>query len=206
MLKEDLALVKQANQIRKLYSHPHSPEELQKLFRGKLFSIFMVSGPTAFLGLAIAGVLQAITRSAWVGLFASIVLVFVVTTTAFQILWYADNKNIYRENGRFGRHSFVTMQQDLMPLHLFGVKTAATFALVAVPINAAIIGAVQIANSQAAHSLPVPLMVFVLDTILVQGTFMRIMGDFFDRHSVMLTERHFDLLSAPTNDDSMIVR
>ena len=199
MLKEDLALVKQANQIRKLYSHPHSPEELQKLFRGKLFSIFMVSGPTAFLGLAIAGVLQAVTRSPWVGLFASILLVFVVTTTAFQILWYADNKNVYRVNGRFRKNSFVAMQQDLMPLHIFGLKTAATFALVAVPINAVIIGAVQIANAQAANSLPVPLMVFILDTILVQGTFMRIMGNFFDRHSVMLAKRHFELLSAPAS-------
>lgn len=194
-ISEDLSLMRQAMLTRRVLSQPHSREDLQQMFRGKLFSCFFLSGPFSFVAVAIASYLQYLTRSAWVGLFSTIFLIMLITLIAYQFFWWIDNRRIYMESGSFGRAEFMAMQRDLWPVHWFGMRTGLTFAAVGVPINGAIIGLADLVARNVSRNLPMPIIVIVIDAIVVQGTFVRIMGDFYDRYSHRLAERHFDYLS-----------
>lgn len=193
-MKEDLRLMRQALRTQRVFSKPHTPDELQQLFRGRLFTCFFLSGPTSFLGAGIGGVLQWMTNNAWVGLFGTILGTLLVTTIAYQVFWFFGNRRVYRVGGHFGWRGFHDLQRDLWPVHLFGAKTGLSFALVAIPINAVIIGIFEFFG--LASRLPVPLLVLIIDAIVVQGTFVRIMGDFFDRYAHELSLKHFDYLAS----------
>lgn len=194
-MREDLRLMLQAFKNRKEFAIPHSEEELQQLFRGRLSICFFLSGPFAFVGASIGGVVQYATRNPYLGVAGTILGIFFVTSLTYQFFWWLDNRRIYSLDGRFGRREFLNMQRDLWPVHLFGAKTGFTFALLSAPIVAVIVGAIQLVSSRFAESFPAPILVLVVDWIVVQGTFVRIMGDFFDRYARSLASKHFDLLA-----------
>jgi hypothetical protein len=191
-LMEDLTLMKQAFKSRKSLgaAGAHDKESLQQLFRGKLFSAFFMSGPSGLLAAALAYTIQRLFDSHWIGLLATFVFALVITSIAYQIVWYIDNRILYDRDSKGKLHGILELQKDMWPIHLVGLKTGAFFFFVVGPINAAILGAFELMNRDFAKWFPVPVVVFLVDIAIVQGPFLRIMGDFFEKHSFRLAEKY----------------
>ena len=192
-MKEDLNLMHQALRTRKTLAAPKNEEELQQLFRGRLFAAFFLSGPFGMVGAALGYAVQRWTENPWIGWIGTIFFTMTVTTAAYQLMWFLNNRDMYGGSG--SKSTFAELQRDLWPVHWFGIRTGFLFALMASPINAILIGALQLFSASMARTLPIPVLVLLVDWIVVQGTFVRLMGDFFDRHSRVLAARRFN---APT--------
>lgn len=192
--QEDVHLMRRAFQERGASTIPHSETELQQLFRGRLFSAFFLCGPFGMAGAALGYVWQRYSQSPWIGWLGTVLFTMILTTIAYQIIWLLMNKPIYAPYRRSDR--FMALQSDMWPAHWFGIRTGGAFALLASPINAALIGLLQYFSSSLARDLPIPILVLLVDWIVVQGTFMRLMGDFFDRHSRVLAARHVRVVDA----------
>lgn len=191
-LKEDLALMLHAFREIGAMAIPHDIVELQRLLRGRLFTAFFLCGPFGMVGAALGYAWQRQSQNPWFGWLGTIVFTMILTAIAYQAIWLLTNRALYAEMG-LGR-KLKSLQVDLWPVHWFGIRTGGAFALLASPINAAIIGALQFFSASLARELPIPVLVLLVDWIVVQGTFMRLMGDFFDRHSTVLADRHFRMV------------
>lgn len=175
---------------RRAYDVPHDEESLAGVFRGRLFTAFMLSGPFALLASGFAYWLQRATDNEWIGLIATVLFIATLTNIAYQGIWWAENKAIYRRRGHLGWDGWVEMQRDLWPVHFFGLKTGFTFAILTLPLSAVVLGIATLASKSFAKNIPVPIIVLAIDAMLVQGPFLRLMGDFFDRHSKVLAKKY----------------
>jgi len=192
---EDVRMMRHAFKTRStLGKTAHDYESLQQLFRGKLFSCFFMSGPSGILAAVMAYGVQRFFKSPWMGLLATFLFAFVVTTIAYQMIWFADNRVLYRRKRGFQK--LFALERDLWPIHFVGVRTGLIFLFLVTPINGVIIGAIEFASKQFAEWFPVPVIAFLVDVAVVQGPFLRIMGDAFERHSHVLAERYLPLFGA----------
>ena len=194
-LKEDLGAFYRAVRNRKEFSLTLDRAALEDAFRGKLFGCFFLSGAFSFVGIAIGGALQVLTRKPSVGLFATIVLVSLICTAGYQLIWWLDNKKLYLATRDTPWGRFMELQRDLIPVHLVGFKLALIFGFLTIPINVLIIVVASAINESIAPYLPMPVLVFLIDFILVQQPLMRLMGDAFERHSKVLADKYTARLS-----------
>lgn len=192
---EDMRLMRKALLDRKAFETDHDMESLAKVFRGRLFSAFFITGSSGLIAAALAYAIQRYFDNPWIGLFATILFGIVVTSLAYQIFWFIDNKGLYQKNGHQTIGSLVEMQRDLWPVHFMGIKTGLTFLILTTPVNGLIIGLIEFFNRKFAAVLPVPVIMYVVDLILVQGAFLRLMGDFFDRYSKVLAKKYAALFA-----------
>lgn len=176
----------------------HDAESLQQLFRGKLFSVFFISGPSGIVAATLAYGVQRSFRSPWMGLLATFILAFVVTTIAYQLIWLLDNKILYRQKSFFQK--LKALERDLWPVHWCGMRAGLAFLPIVGSINAVVIGLMQFASPRFAEVFPVPVIVFLVDIAMVQAPFMRIMGDFFDRHSYTLARTYLPAFGTDGSD------
>lgn len=195
-IREDISLMFKALRERQAYDSTHNHETLAKLFRGKLLSSFFITGPSAFVSMGLAYWAQRIFKSPWVGAVATVVFATIITTLAYQVFWWFDNRRLYQRQGHNVFEGLLEMQRDLWPVHLYGIRIGLTFLLVVAPINGIIIRAIELASPQFAEVFPVPIIMAVVDAVAVQGTFARIMGDYFDRHSQRLATKYYSVLAA----------
>lgn len=162
-------------------------EELGSAFRGKLLACFYLSGPLSFVSLAASVYLQRKTQNPFVGQYSEQAMSMVFCTLAYQVFWALGNRGLYRGTLR---ERFVAFEKDMLPVHGNGIKIGMSFNLVVWPVTSAILFGVQLLNRQAAVNIPAALVQGVINTVFVQPTFMRAMGDFFERWSRVLAERH----------------
>lgn len=189
-LREELGLVQRSWRMRKELDFAKHDVTLQQLFRGKLFSIFMMSGPFGGLvALPVGYWFQRLTSNGFVGLFSTIAVVLVVTTTMYQVFWWHDNRILYQGIAH-GYAKFAEMQRDLWPVHWFGIRTGFVMGFLGNIIATFIVGLVQANWPRAIEVVPMGTFAFILDVILVQGPFLRVMGDYFDKHSHVLAAKY----------------
>jgi hypothetical protein len=189
-VKEDLNSFKMAVKQRGQCTSKWDVSRLEELFRGKLFGVFFLSGPSAFLGFTGATIAQYWTQNSWVGLFSTIIFTFLITTLAYQIFWYLDNRKLYE---RISPNFLIQLREleiDLWPIHWTGMRFGLVFSLLTVSLSSIVIVVANFIRPGLANALPIPIILMLLEFVLVSGTFMRIMGDQFDRHSRTLAAKY----------------
>lgn len=165
-------------------------EELATSFRGKLLACFFLGGPTIWIGFATAYWLQRKYQNPFIGQYATHAINLVITTLAFQFIWWVGNREMYRSENPTLAGRFRAFQRDLLPVHGNGIRIGMTFNLISWPIVSLILWGIQTLNHRAAVDIPAQAVQQAFDATFINTTFMRLMGDFFERWSVVLAERH----------------
>lgn len=165
-------------------------EELATSFRGKLLACFFMSGPTIWIGFASAYWLQRKYQNPWIGQYATHAINLVITTIAFQTIWWIGNREMYRGEHGSRRARFRAFERDLLPVHWNGIRTGMTFNIVSWPIVSLILFGIQAVSHRASVDIPAQAVQQAFDATFINTTFMRLMGDFFERWAMVLAERH----------------
>lgn len=189
-LKEDFAAFGQYLVARKTFGDALDMDSLISAFRGKLFGSFFLSGGFSLVGVAAGTYLQYLTRSPWVGLLVPIVVGAFAATAVYQMVWWCDNWRVYRLYRHHIWDRLGEFERDLMPIHASGLRLAAVFALLTVPLNAVLIKVLDFINPQIAQVLPISVIYWITDVALLQSTFVRVMGDKFEAHAHVLAEKY----------------
>ena len=163
---------------------------LARTLRGKLFGTFFVAGIFNLSGVITGTAAQAATQIPWVGLFSTIIVASIVSTTAYQIVWAVANRDLYSRFFRSRWQKFLAIERDLLPIQLTGFKFALGFGLISVPLTSLLIIGLEPVSPYLVRVIPMGVVVATLDAILVSGTFVRIMGDLFEVHSVRLANKY----------------
>jgi hypothetical protein len=149
------------------------------------------AGPTNILALVGGYAAQRYFDNVYVGLFATILLGILITTSAYQALWWTSTKTMYtgRKVG-FWDH-FNAVQRDLWPVHFHGIRVALTLLLITAPIHTGGVAVFHTLAPKLANVFPAAVVLFVVDIIFIQGPFLRSMGDCFERQARVLADRYF---------------
>ncbi|MFQ3587165.1 MAG: hypothetical protein SNJ74_03660 [Fimbriimonadaceae bacterium] len=188
--REDLRASRHALRNYRFESVRHDREMLARTMRGKLFGTFFVAGIFNLAGVITGTAAQAATQNPWVGLFTTIVVASVVSTTAYQIVWAIANRDLYRRFFRSRWQRFLAIERDLLPIQLTGFKFALAFGLISVPLTSLLILVLEPISPYLVRVIPMGVVVATIDAVLVSGTFVRIMGDLFEFHSVRLANKY----------------
>ncbi|MBX3113851.1 MAG: hypothetical protein KF836_04730 [Fimbriimonadaceae bacterium] len=195
--REDMIATKAALEKRKsLLNGEATHEELPEIFRGKLMGVFFATGWTNLLGIFLGGVLQYRFGSQWLGLYATPFLCFIVTAIAFQIAWWLDNRSIYRMIHRDPVHQFFDLQKDMVPVHRAALPVAIGFSLVNFLISSPVLALITLINPEAGKNTPAGALIMIVEFLFIGSSFVRIMGDFFDKHSFTLAAKYKDICRA----------
>jgi hypothetical protein len=122
-------------------------------------------------------------------------------TIAFQLAWWIPLRRVYARIGS-RRQAFMALEHDLLPIQLQGIRWTLTFAAFSVPLKALITLLIQRMNPHFAIYFPMGGVVLVTDALLVDATYIRIMGDIFDRRSWVLAQGFADLQSVALTEES----
>lgn len=188
--REDLRASRHALRNYRFDAVRHDQGMLARTMRGKLFGTFFVAGIFNLSGVITGTAAQAATQNPWVGLFTTIIVASIVSTTAYQIVWAMTNRDLYHRFFRSRWQRFVAIERDLLPIQLTGFKFALAFGLISVPLTSLLIIVLEPISPYLVRIIPMGVVVATLDAILVSGTFVRIMGDLFEVHSVRLANKY----------------
>lgn len=193
-LKEDLAATKAALERRKaLNEGVATADELPDIFRGKMMGVFFATGWTNLIGIVIGGILQFRTGNPLIGLYSTPPLCFLITGIAFQIGWWADNKKIYNRFHKDPAHQFLQLQKDMWPVHRAALPIAIGFSLLNYIILTPLYSVLTWINPGLAKNTPAGALIMAIEFLFIGGTFVRLMGDFFDRHGYTLAAKYRDI-------------
>lgn len=193
-LKEDITATKSALERRKALHDGQATEgELPDIFRGKLMGVFFATGWTNLLGIMAGGFLQYRFGNGLLGLYATPPLCFTFTAVAFQIGWWFDNKTIYRSVAETPGGRFLALQRDMVPVHRAALPIAIGFSLMNYVILSPLYLLLEWINPMLAKNTPAGALIMVIEFLFVGGTFVRLMGDFFDRHGYTLAAKYRDI-------------
>lgn len=189
--KEDLSATRKALRFRKEILHGNfDGMALPEVFRGKLFGVFFATGWTTTLGFLASWILQRATNSQWVGLYATPVLIYIITALAYQIGWYLDNKRLYALSYKEKDRRFIEFEKDLAPVHWTGFKFAVIFNVLNLTLGSLLTALVTFISEPFAKVFPQFVFIVIIEALFVAGPFVRIMGDFFDRYSYRLAKKY----------------
>ncbi len=190
-MKEDLVVTKAALMKRKeLLRGQANSEDLPEIFRGKLMGVFFATGWTNLVGIALGYVAQKMFSSPWAGLLLTPVLCFLMTAIGFQIGWWLDNRRIYGAYHKDPAHQFLELQKDMMPVHRTSLPMAIAFSFANVLIAAPILALLTWLVPDFAREAPAGLLIMIGEFLFIAGTFVRVMGDFFDKHGYALAIKY----------------
>lgn len=192
--KEDMVATKAALEKRKsLMDGEATHEELPEIFRGKLMGVFFATGWTNLIGILLGGFLQYRFGSQWLGLYATPFLCFIVTAIAFQIAWWIDNRKIYELIHKDPAHRFVDLQKDMMPVHRAALPVAIGFSLINFVISTPVLALITFINQDAGKNTPAGALIMLVEFLFIGSSFVRLMGDFFDKYSFTLAAKYKDM-------------
>ncbi|MDK3161043.1 hypothetical protein QPK87_31465 [Kamptonema cortianum] len=189
--REDLVATREALKKRKeLLAGEAHHASLPEIFRGKLMGVFFATGWTNLIGIGLGYVLQKAYSSQWVGLFSTPLLCFVVTGLAFQFAWWIDNRAIYKAAAPDPAHRFLSFQRDMGRVHLASLPFAIVFNIVNVSVVAPILGIITLINPALGKETPAGALIILVEFLFIGGSYVRVMGDFFDKFSYVLATRY----------------
>lgn len=174
--------------------------EFAKALRGRLFACFFVAGPFSFTGVVASVWLQARSHNLWVGMISMYIINIAVSTLAYQVAWGVSSREFYSEKRSPWRLA-TNVLADIWPVQWKGLVWAFTFSMISIPFNSVLIVVIYAFLPKTAESVPMGLVVAVFDFVFVSGTFVRVMGDIFEKYSVILADRYWQPRE-PTQADS----
>jgi|GEM_PF-2139447 len=193
-LKEDLAVTKAALERRKaLLAGTATEEELPNIFRGKLMGVFFATGWTNLIGIVLGAFLQYSFQNPLIGLYATPPLCFTVTAIAFQIGWWFDNKKIYQTVNKTPNTQFLALQRDMWPVHKASLPIAIGFSLLNYILLTPFYILLTTFAPNLAKNTPAGALIVIIEFLFIGGTFVRLMGDFFDRHGFTLAAKYREI-------------
>jgi len=172
------------------FDHSHEYEVLAKSFRGKLFAAFFVSGLFVWPGIALSWWVQAVTRSTLFGTIAMLVFTQIACTTAYQVLWYFGNRELYRLNYTTHKERFLALQRDILPVQWKGFRMILPVVAVTYPVVAWVTHLIAEAIPGAIQALPAGGIAFLVELLLISTPLMRAMGDLFESHGKRLAAKY----------------
>lgn len=185
-LRQDFGAARHALRIWHLSEVVHDPAALERGFRGKMFATFVIAGLISIIALPIGAAIQVATLNAWWGLIGTIIIGHFTANASFQVIWSLTNRDLYRHwPGPWQR--FLALQRDLLPMQLAGLRIVAYILVVALPFNATLALAVQHWIPGAVKVVPVNILSAIVDAALFNSTFVRLMGNLFERRATELT-------------------
>jgi len=185
-LRQDFAAARHALQIWHLSEVVHDAPVLERAIRGKMFATFVIAGLISIVALPIGAAVQVATLNAWWGLIATILIGHFTANAGFQVIWSVTNRDLYR-HWPSAWERFLALQHDLLPMQVQGLKIVAYILVVALPFNATLAMAVQHWVPGAVKVVPVNILSALVDAALFNSTFVRLMGNLFERHATVLT-------------------
>lgn len=175
---------------KELLSGSAAHADLPEIFRGKLMGVFIATGWTNLLGIFLGGLLQFTFRNQWLGLFTTPAICYLVTALAFQIGWWLDNREIYRAAHPDPAHRFWELQRDMWPVHQAALPFAVAFSTVNLVLTAPILGVITLINPELGKNTPAGALIILVEFLFIGGSFVRLMGDFFDKYSFRLAAKY----------------
>jgi hypothetical protein len=155
--------------------------------------VFFATGWTNLIGIFLGGLLQFRFENPILGLYATPPLCFTVTAIAFQIGWWIDNKHIYHAVSDTPGGRFLALQRDMLPVHKASLPIAIGFSLLNyILLTPFYILLTTFAPNLAKHT-PAGALIVIIEFLFIGGTFVRLMGDFFDRHGFTLAAKYRDI-------------
>lgn len=166
-------------------------DALAKAFRGKFFAAFFFSGGFGLVAAGLATSVQYQTRNPYLSVVLTLVFSLVLTTMAFQAFWAVANVDFYRAtaSGFWGR--FKQLQRDLWPIHATALRVAPVFASIAIPVNTLIAWLFSLLPNEVGAYIPMPPIVLIVNWLIIDGTFIRIMCDRFDTQSQVMADQYW---------------
>ena len=189
-MREDLSITLKVYQARKLSLPREDRVALAQTFRGRLFSCFFLSGPFALVGVFMGTVTQYVFHSADIGLNSTLPWIMFLTTLAFQIFWWMHNRRLYLSHYPNRLTAIWALQKDLFRVHITGIAFGTAFASVGFALTKLMIVLIGHFFPKVIDWIPMNVLFFILDFILVQGPYLRVMGELFDKQSKKLSEKY----------------
>ncbi len=165
-------------------------DALAKAFRGKFFAAFFFSGGFGLVAAGLATSVQYQTRNPYLAVALTLVFSLVLTTLAFQTFWAVANVDFYRTTSPNLWSRFKQLQRDLWPIHATALRVAPVFASIAFPVNGLIAWLFSLLPNEIGAHIPMPPIVLVVNWLIIDGTFIRIMCDRFDTQSQTMADRY----------------
>lgn len=188
-MREDLAAAKHGLKIWHLGQLTSDPIAFEKAVRGKLFATFVLAGAFSVIALPIGVAAQVATNSAWVGLLTPIIVGHFVSNVAFIFVWGWTNRDLYSHCGNpIARLKAIC--DDILPLLWAGLKVVAPLMMAALPINAVFAYLLDNYLKHLVRYLPIGFFMVAIEMLFFNGTYIRLMGNLFERYSRILTERY----------------
>ena len=195
--REDMSATRAALEKRRLLvSGQATTEELPEIFRGKLMGVFFATGWTNLLGLMLGGVVQYSTHNQWLGLYLTPVFCYIVTAIAFQIAWWIDNRKLYEITWKDPAHRFFALQKDMAPVHRAALPVAVGFSLLNFVIISPLLGLITLINPELGKNTPAGVLIMIVEFLFIGSSFVRLMGDFFDKYSFSLAAKYREICRA----------
>lgn len=200
-MKEDFQVTKAALQKRQeLLSGQATTADLPEIFRGKLMGVFFATGWTNLVGIGMGYMAQKMFSNAWVGLLSTPILCFIMTAIGFQAGWWLDNRRIYRAYKSDPAHQFAELQKDMWPVHRTALPMAVMFNFANVLFAAPILALLTWLAPEFAREAPAGLLIMIGEFLFIAGSFVRVMGDFFDRHGYELAIKYRSVCACDQSD------
>ena len=174
-------------------------ENYARALRGRLFACFVVAGAFSSSGMLVSLWLQSVSHSPYIGVLSVYVANNVLCTIAYQIAWWISSKEFYKE----GRNPLKTLSlviSDVWPVQWQGLKWAALAALITLPFNIVVLFVLKTFAPKVGDYIPAAVLVAVVDFVFVSGTFVRVMGDIFANHSLVLAKRYWTSKESESED------
>jgi len=188
-MREDVAAAKHGLAIWHLGTLTHNPEAFTTGVRGKMFAAFVLSGAISVIALPIGVAAQVATNSAWVGMITPMALGHLISNIAFQFIWAWTNRDLYAPHrGLIGK--IMSLEEDLVPLQLAGLRVALPLILLALPINSTFAFILETYFHNLVKFIPIGFIMVAVEMFFFNGTYIRLMGNLFERYSEQLTLRY----------------
>lgn len=188
-LKKDLRAFQHAITSVRKDIHEHDVSKLEDLFHGRMMVAFYISGPFNMVAVGLVQWLQYRLGFAYTVWFLPVVAL-ILTGIVFQLAWWGVNREMYRKGFRSPVERLVALERDLWPIHVASASYAALFWLINLAATSVVIRVVQVVSPIAAVNVPWIVIATTVELIVVAPGFVRNIGDFFWKHSKVLTNQH----------------
>jgi hypothetical protein len=183
-MREDLSAAKHGLKIWHLGTLLDDQEKFAKAARGKFFATFVIAGACAAIAFPIGWAAQAASNSFWIGMGVTILAGHTAANLSFLTIWNFTNKDLYRHRGPFA------VFEDMLPLLWRGIKVAAFLTVIALPLNGIIVKGLETFAANAIRFLPTSAFMAMLDALLFNSTYVRLMGNLYEKYANELAAKY----------------
>jgi hypothetical protein len=189
-IREDFRASRHALQNRDLLLIMDDRESLAKALRGRFFAAYFMVGPFGLVGPLLGWWLQVTLHNYFAGTIGTIVGGNLGSLIGFQLVWWFSNTRFYANGRQHLSQRLADFERDVLPIQWDGFRGWLTLNAFLLPIVLLLTWVLQATIPKLAPVVPMSIVVPTLEIALLHGALIRVMGDIFERHSVLIADRH----------------